>query len=143
MQKKSIILTIFLIGLLLGIVSSSGCIKTTPANSTFGEKKISLDALKVVNNTTAENYDWDGKNYYYVEGYIKNNNPLDALNVKINATFFDVNGSQVTTNNSLDIYIEPKSIPANGVSYFYIEIPDPKMKIVDYKIKVISAQAEL
>lgn len=143
MQKTSTILTICLLGLLLVIIGSSGCIKNTTANNTFGEKKISLDLLKFSNNTTANNFTWNDTYYYYVEGNILNYNPLDALDVKINATFLDANGSVVTTDETPHVYLESKTIPAKGMVYFSVDVPDPNQEIVDFKLKVVSAKAEL
>lgn len=140
MRKLGILIIMFLLACVL---CTSGCIKTTPTNSTFGEKKISLDSLKVLNNTRSGNYTSESTNHYYVEGNISNSNPIDALNVKIKATFYDINGSAVVTNKTVYVYLEPKNIPANGISYFYIEVPDPKQEIVDFKINVIRAEAEL
>lgn len=101
-----------------------------------------MDLLKFSNNTTTGNYTYNGTYYYYVEGYILNKNSVDALDVKINATFFDVNGSEVNTKPPY-VYLESKSIPANGKVYFYVEVPDQNQEIMDFKLKVISAKAEL
>ena len=138
MENKLLVIIIF--SLILVTVVNSGCIKDTTANSTWGEKKISLDALKIANNTTAGNYTYEGTTYYFLEGYIQNNNPFNALEVEMNSTFYAADGSVVATNNT--VYLEPKNIPANGVSYFYVEIADPNKLIVNYKIVIINAKAE-
>lgn len=101
-----------------------------------------MDLLKLSNNTTAGNFTWNNTYYYYVEGYITNKNSIDALDLKINTTFFNVNGSEVATETPY-VYLESKSIPANGMVYFYVDVPDPNHEIVDFKIKVVNAKAEL
>lgn len=134
------LLFIIIFSLMLITVVNSGCIKDTTANSTWGEKKISLDALKIANNTTAGNDTYEGTNYYFIEGYVLNNNPFNALEVEMKSTFYAANGSVVTTNNT--VYLEPKTIPANGMSYFYFEVADPNKLIVKYKIDIVNAKAE-
>lgn len=138
MGKKISIIIIF--SFLLITVVNSGCIKDTTANSTWGEKKISLNTLKVANNTTAGNYAYEGTNYYYVEGWIYNNNQVDALNVEMTATFYAADGSVVATNNT--VFLDPKNIPPQGVSYFLLETADPNKVIVNYKIEIINAKGE-
>lgn len=138
MKKITSLLIIFL--LTVGLVFSSGCIKTTEANNTFGEKKISMDSLEVVNNTTAGNFSYEGTEYYYLYGYIKNNNPIDAIDVKMKAIFYSANGSVVATNKT--VYIDPNIIPANSETDFYFEVKDPERIIVKYKIDIISAKSE-
>ena len=143
MQKTSIILMIIILGFSTFILSSSGCIDTNPVNKTFGEKKISLDLLKVQNDSETGSYFYEGENYFYVQGNITNYNPIDALNVKINATFYDAKGKIIKTNNKVYIYLEPKSIPAKDKSSYYIEVKDPNQQIVSCKVNVISAKAEI
>ncbi len=42
------------------------------------------------NNTTADNYHVImEREYYYIDGYLVNNNSYDAFNVKVNATAYD------------------------------------------------------
>lgn len=136
MQKLA---ALIIMCLLACVLCTSGCIKTTPTNNTFGEKEISLDALKVINTTTG-NYSYEGTNYYYLEGYIKNNDPIDAINVQMTSKFYSANGSVLATNKT--VFLNPKIIPAHSESYFYFEIMEPEEMIVNYKIEVISAKAE-
>lgn len=134
MDKK--VLIIFLLIIVIGI---SGCTINPTANSTFGEKNISLNAMEILNNTTSDYYEYEGINYYYLEGYIQNNNEYDVFNVKINVTAFDKNGKIIAVNDSA--YFEPKNIPANGISYFYVDFNDTAKKIAKYDINIISAKA--
>ncbi len=137
MEKKLQVIIIF--SLLILTVVNSGCINTQ-ANSTWGEKKISLDALEISNNTTAGNYTYNGTDYYYLEGWIHNNNPVDVLDLEMVASFYAADGSVVATNNSFEII--PKNVPANGMSYFYVEIVEPANKIVNYNINITNARGE-
>ncbi len=52
MEKKFVIIIIF--SLLVLVLANSGCIDNTRANSTWGEKKISMDAIKVSQKTLLE-----------------------------------------------------------------------------------------
>ena len=72
--------TTVLFFLLIGIVLSSGCIENKKANMTWGEKKISMDAIKIANNTTG-NHSKRNESIYYVRGYILNDNPYEALDL--------------------------------------------------------------
>ena len=110
MFKQSIIVILLL---LTAIVAISGCTTKTATNGTFGEKVISKDSILISNNTTAdydiyENYN-NGIEYYYIEGYLENNNPYDAFHVKLNATAYDANGNVFATNDSA--YLNPTTIP--------------------------------
>jgi len=136
-MKKTIISLILL--LVVATVSISGC-ETKTANKTWGEKKISLDLITISNNTTADHYDWEGITYYYIDGYLLNKNPFDALNVKLKATFYDSNGDIIATNETP--YLEPKSIPLNGISNFHFEVQDKNKDIVRYKVELVDAQSE-
>lgn len=139
MMKRSILLILLLF---TAIVTISGCTTKTATNGTFGEKEISLNSILISNNTTSDRYTTDnGSVYYYIEGYVINNNKYDAFHVKINATAFDVNGNVVATNDS--VYLNPNSIPGNGVSYFYFEFPDPNNSIVRYDVKLVDASGTL
>ena len=138
MIKKSIIVTLLIFTV---VVAISGCTTKTASNGTFGEKYVSLDSISISNNTTAEHYDYNGTNYYYIEGYLINNNKYDAFHVKLNATTYDTNGNVVATNNSA--YLESNSIPANGISYFYVEFQDPNNIMVRYDVKVVDAKGTI
>ena len=139
MFKKYFIIILLLLTV---IVSISGCITKTATNGTFGEKYISLDSITVSNNTTSGNFtDNDGKNYYYIDGYLVNNNSNDAFKVKINATAYDSNGNVVGSNDTP--YLNPISIPAKGISEFYVQFPDPNNNIMRYKVKIVNAAANL
>lgn len=138
MQK---IVPILLILLIVCIISSSGCLNTNKTNKTWGQKDISLDAIKVSNNITADYYESDnGTIYYYIEGYLQNTNLIDALDVKLKVTFYDSKGNVVAINSTP--YLYPKNIPAKGNSSFYVEFPDPDKKIFTYKVEILSARAE-
>jgi len=136
MQK---IVIAVLIVLIVGIISISGCIENTKANSTWGEKKISLDAIKVSNNTTG-NRSERNDSIYYVSGYINNNNPHEAFKVKITVTTFYSNGTVFAVNDTP--YLDPKNIPANSESYMYARFSDPDKKIAKYEVKILDAKAE-
>lgn len=136
MNKSIIPLILLLITL---TVFTSGC-ETKTANQTWGEKKINLTLIEVSDNTTTDHYEWEGTKYYYIDGYLLNKNPFDALDVQLKATFFDVEGNVFAVNETP--YLEAKSIPENGNSYFYFEVADPDMKIVNYNVEVLSAKAQ-
>jgi Protein of unknown function (DUF3426). len=133
------IINIFLMFLILCVVISSGCIENTRSNSTWGEKKLSMDSIKVSNNTVG-NRSENNDSVYYVNGYIINQNPFEALDPKITVTTFDSNGTVFAVN---DIpYMEPKNLPANDKSYFYARFEDPDKKIAKFEVKIISAKGE-
>jgi len=138
MFRQSIMIIILLLTI---IVAISGCTTKTATNGTFGEKSISIDSIYLSNNSTTGNYTYNGTEYYYIDGYLVNNNSNDVFNVKVNATAYDVNGNVVATNDTA--YLEPPSIPDKGVSRFYIEFPDPNNKIVEYDVKVVNAKGTL
>ena len=128
--------------LLTAIVAISSYTTKTATNGTFGQKTISIDSIYLANNTTTDNYTDDNKiKFYYIDGYLINNNSNDAFNVKINAAAFNINGKVVATNDSG--YLNPTTIPAKGVSEFYIEFPDHNNNIVRYEVKVIGETATL
>ena len=134
--------TVILLSIII-IIAISGCTTKTATNGTFGQKSISIDSILISNNTTADIYnDTDnGIEYYYIYGYLVNNNSNDAFNVKINATAYDVNGNVVATNNSA--YLNPTTIPAKGVSEFYVYFPDTNNNIVRYDVKIVDATGTL
>ena len=134
MLKKSIVIILILLTFIVGI---SGCTTKTATNGTFGEKSISVNSIYLSNNSTADNYSYNGTEYYEIEGYLVNNNPYDAFNIIVNSTAYNANGSVIATNNSA--YLDPTTIPSNGASYFYVEFNDPNQKIVRYDVKVINA----
>ena len=135
---KQTIIVILLI--LTAIIAISGCTTKTATNGTFGEKTISIDSILISNNTTADNYKEDnGTEYYYIDGYLLNNNSNDAFHVKVNVTAYDANGNVVATNDTA--YLDPTTIPAKGLSEFYVEFPDLNNKIVRYDVKVVDAKA--
>lgn len=137
MDKK--LFSIITFSLLLIAIASSGCIENTKANSTWGEKKISLDAIKISNNTTG-NRSEQNASLYYVYGYVENNNPYEALNVKINVTTYTSNGTVFATNDTP--YLKPSNIPAKGGSILYARFSDPDKKIARFDVKILDAKAE-
>ena len=84
MTIKSLIAVLLLFAV---IVSISGCTSKTATNGTFGEKTISLSNITIVNNVTNGSYQDNGTNYYYIDGFVKNNNVYDAYDLKMKATF--------------------------------------------------------
>ncbi len=137
MARKFIILTLLLF---LVVVSISGCTTKEASNGTFGEKTISLSNITIVNNVTAEHYEYEGLNYYYIYGFLKNNNRYDAFNLKMKATAFDADNNIVAVNDTF--YLNPKVVPAGGESEFYFEFEDPDMKIVRYELQLIYVDSE-
>jgi len=133
MNKKPIIIIIILF-----IVTISGCTSKTTTNGTFGEKTLSLDAIKVSDNTTG-NYSESNDTRYYVSGYINNKNSIDALNVKLKVTTYDSQNNIVDVNDTPTL--DPKNIPANGNSVFYARFSDPNKKIVRFSIEVVDAKS--
>jgi len=128
-----------IIFLLLGVIGSMGCIENTEANSTWGEKKISMDAIKIANNTTG-NRSETNESIYYVSGYVINDNPYEALELKLRVTAYTYNGSVFAVNDKP--FLRPKSIPANGASYFFARFLDPDKNITRYDVKILSAKGE-
>lgn len=137
MRKKiSIGIIIFL---LAGIaLSSSGCIEKN-SNNTWGEKKISLDEIKVDNDTIGKQNERNNS-IYYVEGNVTNFNQYDAFNLKIKITTYDPQGNVFLVNNTP--YLDQKTIAAHGKLYFYAKFIDPEKKIVRFDVKVVDAKAE-
>jgi hypothetical protein len=133
------ILMSMIIFLLLGVIGSMGCIENTEANSTWGEKKISMDAIKIANNTTG-NRSETNESIYYVSGYVINDNPYEALELKLRVTAYTYNGSVFAVNDKP--FLRPKSIPANGASYFFARFLDPDKNITRYDVKILSAKGE-
>lgn len=137
MSKKSIIVILLLFAI---TVSISGCTNKTAQNGTFGEKIISINNITIINNVTAEHRERNGTNYYYITGYLKNNNKYDAFNLKMKATFYDADGNVVAINDT--VYLDPKVIPTASESYFYFRFNDSNNKIVKYELQLISATSE-
>ncbi|MBF4475238.1 hypothetical protein [Methanobacterium formicicum] len=138
MAKK--LLFIIIVSFLLIIMANSGCIDNTKANSTWGEKKISLDDIKI-SNTTVGNRSENNDSVYYVSGYILNQNSFEALDPKIKVTTYYANGTVFAVNEKP--YLDPKNLPANDKSYFYARFEDPDKKIAKFEVKVLSAKGEL
>ncbi|MGZ7119678.1 MAG: FxLYD domain-containing protein [Methanobacterium sp.] len=132
MIKKAFI--ILMISIIIGI---SGCTINDTANQTFGEKIISLDAI-TIQNTISGNYTYDGNDFYYIDGYVQNNNKNDVFFVKLNVSVFDKGGNLISSNETSP---ELKDIPANKQSHFYIEFNDPDKKISRFEIKIIDAKS--
>ncbi|MDO5836064.1 MAG: hypothetical protein Q4P17_06105 [Methanobacterium sp.] len=137
MNNNRITILMFLI--LIGIILNSGCIENTTSNSTWGEKKISMDAIKILNNTTG-NRSETNESRYAISGYVYNENPYEALDLKLRITTFTSNGSVFAVKD--DPYIEPKNIPSEGSSYFYASFPDPDKNITRYEVKILSAKGQ-
>ncbi|WP_321422020.1 hypothetical protein [uncultured Methanobacterium sp.] len=137
MKKIISILTILM--LFICLMTISGCIENTKANNTWGEKKISLDAIKISNNTTG-NHSETNESVYYVSGYIVNENPYEALNVKFKVISYDANGTVFAVNDTP--YLDPKNIPEYSGSRFYARFSDPDKKIVRFDVKILSAKSE-
>ena len=136
MLKKS---NVMILILLTSIIIISGCTTKTAANGTFGEKKLSLDAITVSDNTTG-NYSETNDTRYYVTGYIINGNPIDALNVKLKVTTYDSQNNTVAVNDTP--FLDLKNIPANGNSYFYARFSDPDKRIVKFKVEILDAKSD-
>jgi len=137
MEKKFVIIIIF--SLLVLVLANSGCIDNTRANSTWGEKKISMDAIKVSQNTTG-NRSETNKPIYYVYGDIENDNPFEAVNLKMKITTYNVNGTVFAVNTTPTI--DPKNIPGKGSSFFYAFFHDPDQKIHNFTVEILSAKGE-
>jgi len=135
MEIKAIIVTFFLISIIL---TNSGCIDNTKANSTWGEKKLSLDTITVSN--TVSNRSEQNDSIYYIKGYINNQNTFEALDVKIKVTTYYPNGTIFAVNETP--YLNPKNIPAKGKSYLYAVFDDPDKKIAKFEVKILSAKGE-
>ena len=146
-NKKILIPIIFVAALMLAATGAvflaglSGFAVNTTANSTWGEKQISVGAINVLNNSTMDTYEHNGTTYSYLEGYVQNNNKYDAFDVEMNATAYDKYGN-VFANNST-VHIKTKNIPAEGETFFYVIFPDPDKKITRIEVNVVDATAEL
>lgn len=134
MDKK--FLTVIIILFVVGI---SGCTIKEGETGTFGEKTISLESIKVLNNTTTDYYEYNGTNYSYIIGTVQNHNKYDAFKVKMKAIAYDEDGEIVATNET--VYLEPKNIPASGQSLFYFTFVDQNRTIVKYDVVLVDAKA--
>lgn len=137
MGKNFVVILIF--SLMVMVLVNSGCIDNTQFNSTWGEKKISIDAIKISSNTTG-NRSKTNEAQYYVYGCIENNNPLEAVNPKIKVTTYYANGTLFAVNDTP--YINPKNIPAKGSSNFYARFNDPDKQIYNFTVEILDAKAE-
>lgn len=138
MVKKPLIIVLLLIAV---IISISGCTTTKNAtNGTFGEKTISINNITIVDNVTTEHSEHNETNYYYITGYLENNNKYDVFNLKMKATTFDANGNMVAVNDT--VYLNPKVIPASGESFFGFRFIDSDNRIVRYELQLINADAK-
>jgi hypothetical protein len=136
MSRKIMIILLLLFAI---TVSVSGCTTKEATNGTFGEKTISINNITIVDNVTAEHHEYNGTNYYYVTGYLKNKNKYDAFNLKMKATTFDAEGNVVAVNDTA--YLNPKVIPAGGEAFFGFSFIDQDNRIVRYELELISADA--
>lgn len=133
------IIPILSISLILGVLLISGCIDNTKSNSTWGEKKLSLDTLKI-SNSTVGNRSEQNDSIYYVSGYISNKNSFEALNPKIQITTYYANGTVFAVNDTP--YLDPQNIPGTGKSYFYARFEDPNKQISRFEVKILSAKGQ-
>ena len=136
-MNKSIISILILLAI---IVSISGCTTDKNAtNGTFGEKNISIKNITIIDNVTAEHDEVNGVNYYYITGYLKNNNKYDVYNLKMKATTYDAEGNVVAVNNT--VYLEPKVLQVGEESFFGFNFIDNDNRIVRYELQIISGDA--
>lgn len=133
------IYVVFFFSMILIILIISGCINNAQTNNTWGEKKISIDAIKISQNTTW-NRSETNQSRYSVYGYIDNDNPFEAINMKIKITTYYVNGTSFAVNTTP--YIDPKNIPGKGSSFFYARFHDPDQKIHNFTVEILSAKGE-
>lgn len=146
-NKKILIPIIFVAALMLAATGAvflagiSGFAVNTTANTTWGEKQISVGAINVLNNSTMDTYEHNGTNYSYLKGYVQNNNKYDAFNVEMNATAYDKYGNVFATNDT--VRLEYKNIPGGSIIRFYAIFPDPDKKITRIEVNVVNATAEL
>lgn len=124
--------------LFVTIIFNLGCINKT-TNETWGEKKISMDTIKIANNTTG-NRSEKNESIYFVSGYVTNDNPYEALDLKLRIITYNSNGTVFAVNDKP--FLKPKNIPANGESYFYAKFLDPDKNITRYDVKILSAKGE-
>lgn len=131
-------ITTLILVMFIFIVAVSGCTEKKATNGTWGEKApATADSLKII-NSTADTYEYNGTNYYYVEGYIQNSADSDASNIKMVVTFYDASGKVVATNDTF--YIKPATIPAAGQSEFYVDFNDSNNNIASYDVNITFAQ---
>ncbi len=130
---------IFFLFLILIILGTSGCIDNTQANTLWGEKKLSLDDIKVSQNTTG-NYSETNESRYYVYGYIINDNPIEAVNPKIKITTYYENGTVFAVNDTP--YLYPKNILGKGSSAFYARFYDHDKRIKNFTVEILDAKGE-
>lgn len=135
---ESIIKLVILISIVC-ILFSSGCIENTKANSTWGEKKLSLDTLKI-SNSTIGNRSEQNDSLYYVSGYISNKNSFEALEPEIQITTYYANDTVFAINDTP--YMNPQNIPANGKTTFYALFEDPNKQISRFEVKILSAKGQ-
>jgi len=116
------------------MVALSGCTFKTQSDKTFGEKPdAGLNDLYIV-NSTGEHYDENGTLIYYVWGYVGNNGGNEAPNVELTAKFYDESGKLIGTNKTVPE--QPKVIPPEGQSYFYMGFKDPNRTITKYELSL-------
>jgi len=120
-------------------IANSGCIENTKVNSTWGEKILSLDSLKI-SNSTVGNRSEENESIYYVSGSISNKNSFEALDPKIQITTYYANGTVFAVNDTP--YLNPQNIPATGKSNFYAKFEDPDKQIAKFEVKILSAEGQ-
>jgi|BioPla2DNA2_1021312.scaffolds.fasta_scaffold13275_7 capsule polysaccharide export protein KpsE/RkpR len=130
---------VFFFSMILIILITSGCINNAQTNNTWGEKKISIDAIKISQNTTG-NRSETNESRYYVYGYIENDNPIEAFNLKMKITTFYENGTVFAVNTTPKI--KPQTIPGKGSSFFYARFHDPHQNIHNFTVEISSAKGE-
>ncbi len=138
MTKKSWFAVLLLFAV---IVSVSGCTSKTATNGTFGEKTISLSNMSIVNNVTNGSYEYNGTDYYYIDGFVKNNNAIDAFDLKMKATIYDVNNSVIAVNGT-PYYYSKGPVPAGGEMEFYFQFNDPNNQTVSYSLQLLNVSAQ-
>jgi hypothetical protein len=138
MTTKSLLAVLLLFAV---IVSISGCTSKTATNGTFGEQTISLSNMSIVNNVTNGSYQYNGTNYHYIDGFVKNNNVYDAYDLKMKATIYDVNNTVLAVNDT-PYYYSNGPVPAGGEMEFYFEFNDPNNQTDHYSLQLISVSAQ-
>ena len=138
MTMKSLIAILLLFAV---IVSISGCTSKTAPNGTFGEKTISLSNMAIVDNVTNGSYQYNGTNYYYIDGFVKNNNVYDAYDLQMKATIYDANNTVIAVNDT-PYYYSNGPVPAGGEMEFYFEFNDPNNQTDHYSLQLISVSAQ-
>jgi hypothetical protein len=123
------------------IVSISGCTSKTAPNGTFGEKTISLSNMAIVDNVTNGSYVYNGTDYYYIDGFVKNNNVYDAFNLQMKATIYDANNSVIAVNDT-PYYYSSGPVPAGGETEFYFVLNDPNNQTDHYSLQLINVSAQ-